>query len=36
MAKIKGVKPLVQNRRARHEYFVEGASNAALSARDGG
>ncbi len=23
MAKIKGVKPLVQNRRARHEYFVE-------------
>ena len=23
MAKIKGVKPLVQNRRARHDYFVE-------------
>ena len=23
MAKIKGIKPLVQNRRARHDYFVE-------------
>ena len=23
MAKLKGIKPLVQNRRARHDYFVE-------------